>query len=223
MQPPEAQFVDRVNFIVDKLWVKWYTWVINKNFRRSILGVTRNGGGNGNAVGHVEGSRAEGAIKTISPPSNTPAETVKISPENLIIANSYLASQSILDVSRNLGIGTELITDVLAKREVKAYIDAIFLDMGFNNRFKLRDVMDAVINKKLQEMDESDLGSQKDIIEIMALSHKMSMDTLDRQIKLEEAKAKNAPGIKNQVNIQNNDSGGTRYDTLIERLMRGDS
>lgn len=178
------------------------------------MGVSKNGGGNCIAVGS---SRSE--LNTISPPSSSPAETVKISPENLEIANSYLASQNIADVSRNLGLPTDMITEILGKSEVRAYIDMVFLDYGFNNRFKMRSVMDAVINKKLQEMDESEVGSQKDIIEIMALSHKMSMDILDRQIKLEEAKAKTT-NIKNQTNVQINE-GGSKYQSLIESLMKG--
>jgi Na+-transporting NADH:ubiquinone oxidoreductase subunit NqrA len=179
------------------------------------MGVSKNGGGNCVAVGSP---RSE--VK-INPPSSSPAETLKISPENLEIANSYLASQNIADVSRNLGLPTDTITEVLGKREVRAYIDMVFLDYGFNNRFKMRSVMDAVINKKLQEMDESETGSGKDIIEIMALSHKMSMDILDRQIKLEEAKAKSA-NIKNQVNVQvnNEGGGGTKYENLISELMK---
>jgi hypothetical protein len=159
----------------------------------------------------------------VTPPSASPAEVVKIAPENLEIANTYLACQSIADVSRNLRLPTDVISEVLGRRDVKAYIDAIFLDYGFNNRFKMRQVMDAVINKKLQDMDESDIGSGKDIIEIMALSHKMAMDVLDRQIKLEEAQAKNH-NIKNQVNVQvNNNEGGSNYANLLQRLIQNDS
>lgn len=186
------------------------------------MGVSRNGGGDLDAVGYVEGSKVPNALRTITPPSSSPAETVKIAPENLEVANTYLACQSIPEVSRQLGLPTDTISQILGRREVRAYLDTVFLDYGFNNRFKMRGIMDAVINKKLQEMEESDLGSQKDIIEIMALSHKMAMDVLDRQIKLEEAQAKNA-GIKNQVNMQINNGGeGSRYDNLIERLMKGD-
>lgn len=182
--------------------------------------VSRNGGGSLNAVGYTLDSKVPGALRAVTPPSSSPAETVKIAPENLEIANTYLACQSIPEVSRMLCLPTDTISQVLGRREVRAYLDTIFLDYGFNNRFKMRGIMDAVINKKLQEMDESDIGSQKDIIEIMALSHKMAMDVLDRQIKLEEAQAKTA-GIKNQVNMQINNGNGTQYDNLIERLMQG--
>lgn len=168
-----------------------------------------------------ERSISRGGGKDITPPSASPAETVKIAPEYLEVANSYLACQNILEVSRNLGMPTDLISSILGRREVRAYIDTIFLDYGFNNRFKMRTVMDAIINKKLEEMQEADIGSGKDIIEIMTLSHKMAMDVLDRQIKLEEAQAK-TQNIKNQTNVQINGGGGSKYDSLIERLMAGD-
>ncbi len=161
-------------------------------------------------------------MPVVSPPASCPAETVKISPENLEIANTYLSCQSLLETAEALGVSTDIVSETLGKREVRAYIDNIFLDYGFNNKFEMRKLIDTVIQKKLKEMDESDTGSSKDIIEIMALSHKMSMDILDRQIKLEEAQAKNQGNIKNQVNVQvNNASGGTRYDQLIEKLMSG--
>ncbi len=178
------------------------------------MGVSKNGGGNCIALG---GSNSE--LKVITPPSASPAEAIKISPENLEIANAYLQCQNLELVSRDLSLPMDMVTEILARKEVRAYVDMVFLDFGFNNRFKMRAVMDAVINKKLEMMDEADVGSDKDIIDIMALSHKMSMDILDRQIKLEEAKAKNAQNIKNQTNIQVNGDDGSKYQALIQKLM----
>lgn len=150
------------------------------------------------------------------PATTTPAEVLRISPEGLEVANCYLAVQDITKVSAELGIPTDEISEYLGRREIRAYIDNVFMDMGFNNRFKMRQVMDAIIAKKLQEMDETDLGSTKDITEILALSHKMSMDLLDKQIKLETIKQNN---IKSQVNVQIND-GSSKYESLLQNLMR---
>lgn len=116
-----------------------------------------------------------------------------------------------------MGIPTDLVSDALSKREVKAYIDNVFMDVGFNNRFRMRGVMDEIIKRKLQEMDENDIGSEKDIVDILALSHKMTMELLDKQIKLAEAQNK-ATSIKNQTNVQINGTG-SNYDTLVERLL----
>lgn len=151
-------------------------------------------------------------------PTQTPAEILAISPESLEIANSYLQSQNIKKVSEDLGISTELVSQELSRREVRAYIDSVFLDVGFNNRFKMRQAMDALIQQKFIELEEAGIGSSKDIADLLALSHKMTMEVLDRQIKLEEVRSKN---INNQVNVQVNEFGSnTKYGNLIQQLLQ---
>lgn len=152
-------------------------------------------------------------------PTNHPAEALIISPEALEVANCYLQEQDTTKVALILGTSPELVAQILARREVKAYVDQVFFDMGFNNRFKMRKAMDAIISKKFQELDEAGVGSGKDILEILALSHKMTMETLDKQLQLEKLRESN---IKTQTNIQIND-GGSNYSNLIERLIKHDS
>lgn len=153
-----------------------------------------------------------------------PAEVVKIDPESLEIANCYLQTPDIQKVANTLGVGAELVATTLKKREVKAYVDAVFKDLGYNNRVKMRELMDAVIKKKLMDMDEADLGSSKDIIDILTTSHKMSMDHLNAEIalekiKLEVAKAAAEP-TKSQVNVQiNNEAPSSNYGALLEKLL----
>ena len=149
-------------------------------------------------------------------PATHPAEVLQISPEALEVANAYLTQQNATKVSELLSIPLETVSDVLSRREVKAYIDQVFFDMGFNNRFTLRKAMDAIISKKFQEMDEAGSGSNKDIIEILALSHKMTMETMDKEIQLEKIRGNS---IKSQVNVQINEGGGSNYGNLIERLI----
>src|SRR4030065_68604 len=146
---------------------------------------------------------------------HTPAEVLNISPENLTCANAYLELQSIPEVASRLGVPIEMVTQILARREIKAYIDHVFLDMGYNNRGRVRNLLDGIINKKLEEMEESGIGSSKDITEILALSHKITLDILNTQIKLEEAKNKNT-NIKHQTNVQIND-GGSNYQALLDK------
>ena len=152
-------------------------------------------------------------------PTTTPSEVLEISPESLEVANCYLQNQDIQQVANLLDIPVHMVSSTLARRDVKAYIDQVFFDVGFNNRFKMRSAMDALIKKKFQELEEADVGSNKDIAELLQLSHKMTMEQLDRQIELE--KVKNSQ-IKSQVNVQINEgtSGdGTRYGRLIQQLV----
>lgn len=154
-------------------------------------------------------------------PTTHPAEALEISPEALEIANTYLQCQDIGKAADDLGISRDLVATTLSKREVKAYVDSVFFNIGFNNRFKMRNLMDLVIQKKLEEMDEADIGSNKDITELLALSHKMTVELMDREIALEKLKQGN---VKVQTNVQINEGGGgSRYGSLIQQLLSGDT
>lgn len=151
--------------------------------------------------------------------THLPAETIKISPEALEIANCYLQLQDVNKVSETLKLSTELVTSVLARREVRGYIDQVFFDTGYNNRFLMRRAIDALIQQKFQELSESGIGSSKDIAELLSLSHKMSMDLLDREIQLE--KLRQGTGPQRQVNVQINELEGSKYGQLIHKLISG--
>lgn len=154
------------------------------------------------------------------PPTTTPAEALKISPEALTVANSYLQTNSIEKTSEELGLDLVVCQDYLARHEVKRYVDQVFHDTGFNNRYKMRAAMDAIIRQKFQELEEAGAGSGKDIADLLALSHKMSMDLLDRELELEKLRQKTSEQhMKTQVNVQINDSG-TKYGELINRLLQ---
>ena len=150
-------------------------------------------------------------------PTTTPAEAIAISPEGLEVANAYLQNPDIAKVADDLDISRELVAETLAKREVKAYIDSVFMNLGFNNRFQMRNLMDSIIKKKLQDMDEADIGSNKDIIEILTLSHKMTMEHMDKEIQLAKL---HAPKVQTNIQINNeNPAQGTRYGALLDQLM----
>lgn len=153
--------------------------------------------------------------------THLPAETVKISPEALEVANAYLQLNDARQVAQELDLDPEIVTNLLARREVKAYIDSVFFDSGYNNRFLMRRAMDALIKQKFSELEESQTGSTKDIAELLQMSHKMSMDLMDREIQL--AKAQQATGPQKQVNVQINEGlDGSKYSQLVQKLITGE-
>lgn len=151
--------------------------------------------------------------------THLPAETLSISPEALEVANCYLTTNSAKLVSEELGVPLDRVCEILARGEVRGYIDRVFFDTGYNNRFLMRRAMDAVIKRKFEELEEAGVGSGKDIADLLHLSHKMSMDLLDREIQLEKLRTETAP--QRQVNVQINDDG-TKYSQLIQKLISGD-
>jgi hypothetical protein len=141
-------------------------------------------------------------------------EYIPISPESLEIANTYLQCQDVSETASILGLPLEQVASFLAKPDVKSYITSVYLDSGYRNRFKLGKVLDEIIDKKLQEMQEAEIGSSKDIMEIISMAHKMRMDEINAEIALEKARSASP---KKQTNIQINSSGIPT--TIFEKLM----
>ncbi len=144
----------------------------------------------------------------------------KMSPEGLEIANAYLEKGTIPAVCIKLGITENEVSEVLNKREIKQYIDTVFLDTGYRNRFKISETLDMLIEKKLEEADETEIYTTKDMADLLQMAHKMRIEELKAQTEMEKAKAQT---IKTQVNIQDNSGtpfGQGNYGLLIKKLMK---
>jgi len=151
-------------------------------------------------------------------PTATPTETIDIAPEYLEIANTYLQCQDLIKTADDLGVPVDFVSNALARREVRDYVNNVFFTLGFNNRHKMRSAMDAILKKKFTELEESQTGSTKDIADLMALSHKITMEQMEMEFKIMNA----GGGPKSQVNVQINDNnlgGGAKYASLVERLI----
>lgn len=147
-------------------------------------------------------------------------QELHIDPEGLEVANCYLTNPSAHKVADLLDLPLELVVTTLRRPEVKRYIDHVFQETGFNNRHTLRRAMDKVLELKFQELDDSGVGSSKDIAELLLLSHKMRMEELEFQLKVEKAAQGTPKVLGSQVNVQINDSG-SNYGNLLEKLMKG--
>ena len=141
-------------------------------------------------------------------------DIVNIAPENLEIANSYLSTGSAIKTAEQLSITPDKVMDVIEKREVKTYIDGVYLGQGYRNRFRLAELLDEVIEHKIEEARESDVYSTKDLADLISLAHKMSQD---------HAKAPST-NVKNLTAVQINENpfGTGNYGKLMEKLL-GDS
>ena len=143
-------------------------------------------------------------------------EPEKISPEGLKIAEAYLANgSSIVKTAEALDMRAADIEMMLKKNEVSSFINRVYYESGFRNRDKIASVMDTIIAAKLEEMDDTGLGSEKDIVDIMKITHDMKMQEIKMEIALMEARKKAEPA--SQTNIQIN----TGYDALIQKLGGG--
>lgn len=146
-------------------------------------------------------------------------ELTKISPEGLDVANCYLQFGNIRAVSQQLCIPEDKVVDTLNKREVKNYIDGIYLDMGYRNRNNIASLLDEMIESKLEEARESGVYSSKDLAELLQMAHKMRQD----ELKLQHDSAKIEQGsVRSQTNVQINNEmpfGQGNYGKLMEKLL----
>ena len=148
-------------------------------------------------------------------------EITTISPEGLEIANSYLQFGNIRGVCDYLQVPETTVVELLNKREVKKYIDTVYLDMGYRNKNNIGSLLDDMIASKLEEAQESGVYSSKDLADLLHMAHKMRMDEIKAQADM--LKAENG-SVKNQTNVQINEAvpfGQGNYGKLMEKLLNG--
>ena len=148
-------------------------------------------------------------------------ELTTISPEGLEVANSYLQFGNIRGVCDHLQVAENKVVDILNKREVKKYIDTVYLDMGYRNKNNIGTLLDEMITSKLEEAQETGVYSSKDLADLLQMAHKMRMDEIKAQAELAKTESSN---IKNQTNVQINEGvpfGQGNYGKLMEKLLNG--
>jgi molybdenum cofactor biosynthesis enzyme len=149
-------------------------------------------------------------------------EVTTISPEGLEIANAYLQFGNIRAVCEMMAVPENQVVELLNKREVKKYIDTVYLDMGYRNKNNIAHVLDEMIASKLEEAQETGVYSSKDLADLLQMAHKMRMDEIKAQAELLKAESTN---IRNQTNVQINDGarpfGQGNYGKLMEKLLNG--
>ena len=150
-------------------------------------------------------------------------EVTTISPEGLEIANSYLQFGNIRGVCQHLQVSEDRVVEALNKREVKKYIDTVYLDMGFRNKNNIATALDEIIASKLEEAQESGMYSNKDLADLLQMAHKMRMDEIKAQTDAEKA----TTSIRTMNNVQINDGslpfGQGNYGKLMDKLLNGET
>jgi hypothetical protein len=150
-------------------------------------------------------------------------EVTTISPEGLEIANCYLQFGNIRAVTQTMGVREDKVVELLNKREVKRYLDTVYLDMGYRNKNNIGALLDEMIESKLEEAKESGMYSSKDLADLLQMAHKMRMDEIKAMAELEKAQNGN---VKNMTAVQINNEGVPfgqgNYGKLMEKLLNND-
>ena len=132
---------------------------------------------------------------------NRTLEAPALDPVVLALANDYLSGKGVGEIADEYGITEDRVTAVIEKKEVKNYIDSVFATQGYLNRIKRINLINQVIDQKIQEAVETGIYSKKDLLDWM--KHLQEVETA---LKPKQSR----PAVAVQIN---------NYDKLMKDLM----
>lgn len=143
---------------------------------------------------------------------------IQVSPEAMTVMNSYLQNGcSAKETAIQLSMPLEEVSSFLQQRPVKQLLDQQFAEAGFRNRDRMFGLLDEIINAKIEEMEETGMLPEMDIVTLIEKVHKMKMQELQMSMKLQETT--NLIQNNNTTNIQIN--GGENYNKLLQQIIAG--
>ena len=106
-------------------------------------------------------------VEVISPTTTVEAieralDSPAIDPIVLSVANEYLSGKTISAIAESFDLSEDRVAAIIEKKEVKSYIDNVFVTQGYLNRVKRLQLINAVIDQKMQDALETGVFSKKD-------------------------------------------------------------
>lgn len=130
---------------------------------------------------------------------------IALRPEELDIANAYLEYGTAKTTAEQLQIPEYQVVQILERKDVKDYITGIYLDRGYRNKHRIGEVLDKMIDAKLEEAVETGMYSSRDLLDLLKFAH---------QIRMDEIKNDSSGPVVNIANF-----GQGNYGQLMERLL----
>jgi hypothetical protein len=146
---------------------------------------------------------AKEIIVTTADAVNRSLETPALDPVFLSIANDFLSGKSVSSIADDYGLPADRITAVLEKKEVKSYVDTVYATQGYLNRVKRIDLINRVIEQKMEDALETGVLSKKDLLDWLKLLNDMETAVKPKQT---------GPAVAIQVN---------NYEKLMKDLING--
>ena len=132
---------------------------------------------------------------------NRSLEAPPLDPVVLALANDYLSGKGVDEIAEEYGLPEDRVTAVIEKKEVRSYIDSVFATQGYLNRIKRINLINSVIDQKIQEAVETGIYSKKDLLDWMKHLHEVETALKPKST---------GPAVAVQIN---------NYDKLMKDLM----
>ena len=149
-----------------------------------------------------------------------PESSWQINPECMEVLESYLLYSDVRLVAKELGVPKEKVTYYLNRPESKRFLDKIYFEQGYLNRNRIQDVLDEVMELKLEEIRESEIGSKKDIVDIIALMQKIrESEAKISALENPQPKEPRSPTVQNNTQVNLGAGMGDNYNSLLDKLV----
>lgn len=153
----------------------------------------------------------------------------KMTQEQREVADAYIVSGMDLDKTelylQNIGVTLDIcdISEIISLGKVQHYITLRQNSTGLRNPNHFFELMQSMIEKKMEELEEADITTSKDILEIMESFHSMKMKEEQLAIKRLELEVKRDIGkaqkiTNTQLNVGNDAIGG--LPKVLESILR---
>jgi len=137
---------------------------------------------------------------------NAELEAPELDPRHLVLANELLTGKSIQDLAAQFSMSEDLVSSICERPEVKQYVNTVYLTQGYLHRSKRLNIINKVIDSKLEEALETGVYSKRDLLEWMKLLNEMERDSTPK---------KSVASTAVQINTNN-------YNALIQDLFGDD-
>ena len=137
------------------------------------------------------------------------SEDYKLSPEALAFTDVYLTSLDLDETCRTLEITTEIGQAFLRKKEVKRFVDNVYMETGYYNKLKIQDVLNNIVTEKLEEALETGISTKYDLLDVIKMI---------QSIKESDHKMNNS-GPGSVTNVQNNNYG-SNLGNLLDKIKK---
>jgi len=137
------------------------------------------------------------------------SEEYKLSPEMLEFTDTYLTTLDLDETCRTLEIPTEIGQAFLRKKEVKRFIDNVYMETGYYNKLKIQNVLNNIVSEKLEEAAETGISTKYDLLDVIKMI---------QSIKESDHKMQNT-NPNNVTNVQNNNYG-SNLGNLLDKIKK---
>lgn len=136
-----------------------------------------------------------------------------MNPETDLVATTYMENGCDLRATaKQLDMNVDALARIVAAPGVRNYITETLRTVGLRKMDRIEEAMEKIIDKKMAELDELEMGSSKDIAELLSTYHKMIMD---------KNKLIDGGGARVNNTQINNIFENSSYGELMKRIVNG--